>query len=127
MIAILTGHSHYVMCSQFHSSQDLIVSCSLDQTLRLWDFSALRKKFMQKGPASRSTDMYSGNEVEIIAMLDGHERGINWCSFHPTENLIISGADDRKIKIWKYTETKAWEHDSLYGHTSNVSSCGFLP
>lgn len=49
--------------------------------------------------------------------------------------MIISGADDRKIKLWKYfdfyfnnfrySETKAWEHDSLYGHTNNVSSVAF--
>ena len=58
-------------------------------------------------------------QVEIIAIIEGHERGVNWCSFHPTINLIVSAADDRKVKIWKYTETKCWEHDSLYGHTSN--------
>ena len=27
--------------------------------------------------------------------------GVNWCAFHPSLNLIISGADDRKIKLWK--------------------------
>lgn len=38
--------------------------------------------------------------------MEGHERGVNWCSFHPTLNLIVSAADDRKIKLWKYTDTK---------------------
>lgn len=65
--------------------------------------------------------------MEIIAVMEGHDRGVNWCSFHPTLNLIASAADDRKVKLWKYTENKAWEHDSLYGHTSNVSSCVFHP
>ena len=60
-------------------------------------------------------------------MLEGHERGVNWCAFHPTLNLICSAADDRKVKLWKFTETKAWEHDSLYGHQGNVSSCVFHP
>mmetsp|Transcript_33418 Transcript_33418/g.30415 ORF Transcript_33418/g.30415 Transcript_33418/m.30415 type:complete len:122 (-) Transcript_33418:2822-3187(-) len=59
--------------------------------------------------------------------MEGHERGVNWCSFHPTTNLIVSGADDRKVKLWKFNESsgKAWEHDSLYGHTNNVSSVIF--
>lgn len=59
--------------------------------------------------------------------MEGHERGINWCCFHPTLNLIASAGDDKKVKIWKYTETKAWEHDSLYGHSNNVSSVTFHP
>ena len=76
--------------------------------------------------------------------MDGHDRGVNWCDFHPELNLIISGADDRKVKIWKYSgkytnlmilhmiiiyflEVKAWEHDSLYGHNANVSCAIFHP
>ena len=37
--SVLTGHSHYVMCAQFHPTDDLIVSASLDQTVRVWDIS----------------------------------------------------------------------------------------
>ena len=39
--SVLTGHSHYVMCAQFHPTEDLIVSASLDQTIRVWDFSGI--------------------------------------------------------------------------------------
>ena len=53
--------------------------------------------------------------------MEGHDRGVNWCDFHPTEKIIISASDDRKIKIWKYTTNKAYEADSLYGHNNNVS------
>ena len=35
---MLTGHNHYVMCAQFHPPDDLILSASLDQTVRLWDY-----------------------------------------------------------------------------------------
>jgi coatomer protein complex subunit alpha (xenin) len=38
-VSVLTGHNHYVMCAQFHPSEDLIVSASLDQTVRVWDIS----------------------------------------------------------------------------------------
>ena len=37
-------HNHYVMCAQFHPAEDIIVSASLDQTVRVWDISGLRKK-----------------------------------------------------------------------------------
>jgi coatomer protein complex subunit alpha (xenin) len=32
------------MCAQFHPKEDLVISASLDQTVRVWDFSGLRKK-----------------------------------------------------------------------------------
>jgi len=35
------------MCAKFHPTKPLIVSCSLDQTVRLWDFSIMKKKSMQ--------------------------------------------------------------------------------
>lgn len=39
--SVLAGHSHFVMCAMFHPSEDLIVSASLDQTVRVWDISGL--------------------------------------------------------------------------------------
>jgi len=53
--------------------------------------------------------------------LEGHDRGVNWVAFHPTENYMASGADDKKIKLWKFDGKDAWDVDTLYGHTVNVS------
>ena len=33
-----------VMCANFHPAEDLLASASLDQTVRVWDLSALRAK-----------------------------------------------------------------------------------
>ena len=43
------GHNHYVMCASFHPKEDLVVSASLDQTVRVWDISGLRKKTVAPG------------------------------------------------------------------------------
>lgn len=45
-INIITGHSHYVMCAQFHKDKDkkFIISGSLDGTVRIWNYSILCKK-----------------------------------------------------------------------------------
>lgn len=40
-LSILAGHSHFVMSAQFHASEDMIVSSSLDQTVRVWDISGM--------------------------------------------------------------------------------------
>lgn len=49
VICVLTGHNHYVMSAQFHPKEDLIVSSSLDQTVRVWDIGGLRKSNVAPG------------------------------------------------------------------------------
>lgn len=138
-IACLTGHNHYVLCAQFHPSEDLIVSASLDQTVRVWDISGLRKKHsaptqtissfddqLSRANAGQQ-DIFGNTDAIVKFVLEGHDRGVNWASFHPTLPLIVSGGDDRLIKIWRMSETKAWQVDSCIGHTHNVLCCVFHP
>jgi len=126
VIAILTGHSHYVMCATFHPTEDLIASASLDTTIRVWDFSALREKSMKKA-GSRPGELFGGTEIEVKHTLEGHEKGVNWVAFHPTMNIVASAADDKTIKIWRLSGNKSWEMDTLKGHTNNVSCVLFHP
>ncbi|KAL3074516.1 hypothetical protein niasHS_015346 [Heterodera schachtii] len=154
-IAILTGHNHYVMCAQFHPSEDLVASASLDQTVRVWDISGLRKKNTSPGGAgvgaggggaagvlggasgigrlgatsvsSAQTELFGQPDVVVKHVLEGHDRGVNWVAFHPSMPLLVSGADDRQVKMWRYNESKAWEVDSCRGHYNNVSCVIFHP
>lgn len=52
------------MAAAFHPTKDLIVSCSLDQTLRLWDFSAIKNK-SKRSSTSDHHEIY-GTEVKIL-------------------------------------------------------------
>eukprot|EP00640_Fibrocapsa_japonica_P000008 CAMPEP_0113939256 /NCGR_PEP_ID=MMETSP1339-20121228/5605_1 /TAXON_ID=94617 /ORGANISM="Fibrocapsa japonica" /LENGTH=864 /DNA_ID=CAMNT_0000942713 /DNA_START=20 /DNA_END=2611 /DNA_ORIENTATION=+ /assembly_acc=CAM_ASM_000762 len=135
-VAVLTGHNHYVMCASFHPKDDLIVSASLDQSVRVWDISGLRKKTVRGAPSADdpanmvarvNADLFGGNDAVVKYVLEGHDRGVNWASFHPTLPLVISGADDRQVKLWRMNETKAWEVDTMRGHTNNVSCVIFHP
>ncbi|RNA31962.1 coatomer subunit alpha [Brachionus plicatilis] len=135
-VSVLTGHNHYVMCAQFHPSEDFIVSASLDQSVRVWDISGLRKKNVAPGPEGfhshlqRSTgtpDLFGQTDAVVKHVLEGHDRGVNWASFHPTLPLIVSAADDRQVKLWRMNDTKAWEVDTCRGHYNNVSCAIFHP
>ncbi|VBB81404.1 Putative coatomer subunit alpha [Podospora comata] len=137
LLCTMTGHNHYVMCAQFHPKDaDLVVSASLDQTVRVWDISGLRKK--HSAPASiyesqmnqanqQQADMFGNTDAVVKFVLEGHDRGVNWVSFHPTMPLIVSAGDDRLIKLWRMSETKAWEVDTCRGHFQNASGCLFHP
>ncbi|KAL1757481.1 coatomer WD associated region-domain-containing protein [Schizophyllum commune] len=143
-IAILTGHSHYIMSAFFHPKDDLVVSASMDQTVRVWDISGLRKGAPNSTPgggmsgpggpggggggASGAGGFEAFDSFSTVKyVLEGHDRGVNFASFHPTLPLIVSAADDRVIKIWRMSETKAWEVDSCRGHFNNVSCAIFHP
>ncbi|CAI0643981.1 unnamed protein product [Colletotrichum noveboracense] len=133
----MTGHNHYAMCAQFHPKEDLVVSASLDQSVRVWDISGLRKK--HSAPTSMTfedqvaranqnqTDMFGNTDAVVKFVLEGHDRGVNWVAFHPTMPLIVSAGDDRLVKLWRMSETKAWEVDTCRGHFQNASGCLFHP
>lgn len=135
-ISVLTGHNHYVMCASFHPKEDLIVSGSLDQTVRVWDTTGLRKKTVRGPPVQMddnnvvtrvNNELFGGNDALVKHVLEGHERGVNWATFHPSLPLVVSGADDRQVKLWRMSDTKAWEVDTMRGHTNNVSCVLFHP
>jgi len=121
------------MSAQFHPKEDLIVSASMDQTVRVWDISGLRKGSPNNAGPGMSTGTGTSNYETfdnfstVKHVLEGHDRGVNFAMFHPTLPLIISAADDRVIKIWRMGESKAWEVDSCRGHFNNVSSALFHP
>ncbi|KAL2359543.1 hypothetical protein RJZ56_007608 [Blastomyces dermatitidis] len=138
LICTMTGHNHYAMCAQFHPKEDLIVSASLDQSVRVWDISGLRKKHsaptsslsfddqMARANASQA-DMFGNTDAVVKFVLEGHDRGVNWVAFHPTLPLIVSAGDDRLVKLWRMSDTKAWEVDTCRGHFQNASACLFHP
>lgn len=137
IVCTMTGHNHYAMCAQFHPKEDLVVSASLDQSVRVWDISGLRKK--HSAPTSMSfedqmaranqnqTDMFGNTDAVVKFVLEGHDRGVNWVAFHPTMPLIVSAGDDRLVKLWRMSDTKAWEVDTCRGHFQNAEGCLFHP
>ncbi|ENN79199.1 hypothetical protein D910_09097 [Dendroctonus ponderosae] len=142
-ICVLTGHNHYVMCAFFHPSDDLLVSASLDSTVRVWDISGegninLSNSFFTHFSSNRSKEKECRTRTIWLGgpskesrkhrfVWEGHDRGVNWASFHHTLPLIVSGADDRQVKLWRMNDSKAWEVDTCRGHYHNVSCVLFHP
>lgn len=99
------------MCASFHPTKDLVVSASLDQTVRVWDISGLRKQgstggddFMKIGQLNQ--ELFGSSDVMVKYILEGHERGVNWAAFHPTQDLIVSASDDKTVRLWKFSGTQ---------------------
>lgn len=48
-----------------------------------------------------NADLFGGGDAIVKYVLEGHDRGVNWAAFHPSLPLIVSGADDRQVKLWR--------------------------
>lgn len=86
------------MCALFHPKEDLVVSASLDQTVRVWNIGAVKKKTVL---SQMNTDFFGVTDAIVKYILKGHDRGVNRASFHPTLPQIVSGANGGWIKIWQ--------------------------
>jgi coatomer subunit beta' len=80
---IFEGHAHYVMQVKINPKDtNTFASASLDRTIKVWGLGS-------------HTPHYT---------LEGHERGVNCLDYYPSGDkpYILSGADDRTVKIWDY-------------------------
>ena len=132
----VASYLRYFRLSFLTCFSDLIVSASLDQSVRVWDISGLRKK--HSAPTSMTfeesvrqsqnqADVFGNTDAVVKFVLEGHDRGVNWVAFHPSLPLIVSAGDDRLVKLWRMSETKAWEVDTCRGHFMNASAAIFHP
>eukprot|EP01156_Anaeramoeba_ignava_P001653 Anaeramoba_ignava/a1719_8.p1 GENE.a1719_8~~a1719_8.p1 ORF type:complete len:413 (+),score=67.70 a1719_8:700-1938(+) len=143
-IAILVRHNNIVTHVEFHPRMNTLLSASLDGTIIIWDITGLKQKFSRNNDISVDdpdnfsmemtpslmglpTDMFGPSDVEPKFILEDHEMGVNWASFHPSFPLVVSCSDDNKIKLWRLSEYKAWVAATFSGHNACVSSVVFHP
>ena len=58
------------MCAQFHPSEDLVASASLDQTIRIWDVSGLRKKTVAPGAGGLDDHLRNPGGTDLFGTSD---------------------------------------------------------
>eukprot|EP00435_Cladocopium_sp_Y103_P033368 s2162_g8.t1 len=110
-LQVFESHAHYVMMCQWNPKDtNIFCSCSLDRSIKVWGVS---------GGAGGSSNCHF--------TLTGHQRGVNCVEYSPggEKPYIISGSDDRTVKIWDYQTKQCIQ--TLTGHTNNVSYALFHP
>ena len=98
----LTGHRATVTKVIFHPVYSLIVSCSEDATIKIWDFE-------------------SGN---FERTLKGHTDLVQDLAFDAAGKLLCSCSADMSIRLWDFQDTYSCTK-TLHGHDHNVSSVAF--
>ena len=66
--------------------------------------------FARQNPQS---DLFGSTDVMVKYVLEGHDHGVNWASFHPNLPLIVSAGDDRQVKLWRMNGIYTLTHISI--------------
>eukprot|EP01116_Phalansterium_solitarium_P022171 TRINITY_DN7220_c0_g1_i5.p1 TRINITY_DN7220_c0_g1~~TRINITY_DN7220_c0_g1_i5.p1 ORF type:complete len:382 (+),score=41.44 TRINITY_DN7220_c0_g1_i5:116-1261(+) len=136
----VTGPTHYVMCARFHPNPNvnLFVWGSLDKTVRLTDFEELRRR-AESGKFDNvlaGWDCSNGQPIcqapdevcTAVRVFQGHTHGVNSVAFHPYASQIVSGSDDKTVRIWQYELAGMPECVAVFPiHSANVSAALFHP
>uniref|UniRef100_A0A4W3JBD5 Coatomer subunit beta' n=1 Tax=Callorhinchus milii TaxID=7868 RepID=A0A4W3JBD5_CALMI len=94
---IFEGHTHYVMQIVINpKDNNQFASASLDRTIKVWQLGSSSPNFT----------------------LEGHEKGVNCIDYYSggDKPYLISGADDRLVKIWDYQVNNKTCVQTLEGH-----------
>ncbi|MGB5974704.1 MAG: protein kinase, partial [Nodosilinea sp.] len=78
LVQNLVGHHSWVTAVAFNPQQSVLVSGSLDDTLRIWNW--------QSG--------------DLLHSLKGHARGVNDVAIDRYGQLLVSCGDDAVVKVW---------------------------
>ena len=97
---ILKGHTAPITQLQISPDRSLLISASVDKTIRLWNIST----------------------GELIRTISGHNDRVTALSFNPDRQTFASASADRTIKIWAIEGNLL---TILQGHTAEVISLVF--
>jgi len=99
----LAGHRDNITAVKFHPVFSLIVTASLDATIKVWDFET----------------------GEFERTLKGHTNSVQSIDFDHTGNLLVSASGDLTIRLWDFQTHQCIK--TLHGHDHIVSAVIFLP
>jgi coatomer subunit beta' len=143
------AHTDYIRHIAVHPTLPVILTCSDDMLIKLWDwdrnwactqvFEGHSHYVMQVVFNPKDTNTFASasldRTVKVWSLgspvpnftLEGHERGVNAIDYYTGGDrpYLVSGADDRLVKVWDY-QTKACIQ-TLDGHSHNVAAVAFHP
>jgi WD40 repeat protein len=116
----LTDHTSTVWSIAFSPDSHTFVSCSDDQTVRLWDtdhWHCHRQlagytnpvlsvvfspdgTFLASGHGDRTVQVWNVKSGQCYRSCRGHTGRVNWVDFAFDGRMIVSGGEDRSIYFW---------------------------
>lgn len=86
LLQTLAGHDDELTHVACHPTMRLVATCSLDTTFRLWDFR---------------------ENIHSVSVFQGHTEAVTCAAFSRSDQQIVSGSDDRSVKVWDLRNMRA--------------------
>ncbi|KAF7971793.1 hypothetical protein HWV62_19927 [Athelia sp. TMB] len=102
--ASLEGHRDQINCVVYSPDGTLIASCSMDNTIRLWNVETR----------------------QAVGVLEGHINAVVSVAFSPDGAHLVSGSEDKTIRVWNVKAGKP-AGAPLEGHADAVYSVAYSP
>lgn len=135
-----TGHTAFVVSTQFSNDGKRLVSASGDNTAKVWDAESGRELKSFVGHSSylmsaqfssddrlivtssndRTAKIWNARTGESLQTLTGHTDWVKDAVFSPDSKLVLTVSGDRTARIWN-SSTGTTLH-ILRGHTNEVNS-----
>ena len=143
------AHSDYIRGIDVHATRPLILTCSDDMSIKLWDwekgwqnvltyeghyhyvmgvcFNPKDSNSFASCSLDKTIKIWNLGNSTANYTLEGHTKGVNCISYYGggEKPYLMSGADDCTVRVWDYQNKSCVQ--TLEGHTQNVSSVIFHP
>lgn len=139
----LSGHEKAVLSVEFSQHNELLASCSKDETVRIWDIDTGRCQQILRGHSRGINDIswsadtrclctasddktiqfYEMNSGNIVGCLTDHMSPVICVSYNPHTNMVVSGSFDGTVRLFDVRNMREiWARP---GHTDPVSAIDF--
>lgn len=142
---VLRGHSGPVYGLAFIPDTKLLVSCSEDTTMRVWDYATGVNRALYRGHSypiwsvdsdrlglniatgsmDRTAKLWHLEYTFPLRMYAGHEKDVDVVRFHPNCNYLATAGADKTVRLWSHADAKMVRVFS--GHRGGIFSLAFSP
>ena len=130
------GHTLWINCL-IDINNNYFASASNDTKIKIWDYYNKKclktleghedciltlillktSKFLCSGGADLTIRIWDWENNKCLQILKGHEKWVK-CILELDNGIIVSGSDDKSIKLWKDN----FNIKTIFGHTNSVRS-----